>query len=180
MSVVVACPTCQAKLRAPEDLLGRPVRCSQCKRAFTPAPAAAAAEGPAALAGAAPDLAPPPRPEILPEVAPAARPPRAAMPAGDVREFLLFRRMVAPSLIVVLFYVGAVLQLLAGVVAFVAGFVSLFDRRGGPAGLAVMAGAVIATPLAILLWRVYCEVLIVLFRILEQLQTLNERKGDQG
>jgi predicted Zn finger-like uncharacterized protein len=35
MPVVIACPNCQTKLRVPEDVLGKKVKCSKCDTAFT-------------------------------------------------------------------------------------------------------------------------------------------------
>ena len=34
MPVEIGCPSCHSKLRVPEELLGRKVRCPQCRQAF--------------------------------------------------------------------------------------------------------------------------------------------------
>ena len=68
MPEVVNCPQCDRKLRVPEELLGKKVKCPTCGNTFTATAAAAAG------AEAAPAPPPPPPPQEAP---------RSAGPKGD-------------------------------------------------------------------------------------------------
>src|SRR5437899_1747347 len=48
MSMIVNCPSCEGKLRVPDDLLGRLVKCPTCGTNFTAAESAREEETPAA------------------------------------------------------------------------------------------------------------------------------------
>jgi hypothetical protein len=73
-------------------------------------------------------------------------------------EYLTFEKMIAPVVIQVIFWIGVV-----GVV--IAGLVTLFSSSF-LAGLAT----IILGPLVI---RIYCEILLVFFRILDNLREIN-------
>jgi hypothetical protein len=198
-TIVVACPICQAKLRAPDSVLGKQVKCSQCKNYFT----ATDGTGGAAPPGPAPASPPPPGDPFAfddpggtgawqetavhetpsEEVAPRRRGSRggAAPAAGGLKGYLLFHRMITPAIILVLFYGVTVLFLLGGLTTFGFGVYMLFQKGVGVyAALILFAEALIGTPLAILGWRIYCEVLITFFRILENVQAINERMEEQS
>jgi len=57
MSILIFCPDCNAKIRAPTSILGRQVRCPKCEVSFT----ATADDGPE------PELPPDPEPDVPPE-----------------------------------------------------------------------------------------------------------------
>jgi predicted Zn finger-like uncharacterized protein len=90
-----------------------------------------------------------------------ARHPRAYRRSdGALADYLAFRKMIVPVVIQVIFWVFTGLVLLAGIGFFV---LSMVDKQGN-----VLAGAavlVIGVPLYIFLIRIYCELLIVIFRI---------------
>jgi len=73
-------------------------------------------------------------------------------------EYLTFEKMIAPVVIQVIFWIGVV-----GVV--IAGLLTLFSSSF-LAGLAT----IILGPLVI---RIYCEILLVFFRILDNLREIN-------
>ncbi len=83
----------------------------------------------------------------------------------DFNDFLAFRTMIAIPVIMVLFWVGVILTIIGG-------FVQMFTVRGGVCtGLAT----VILGPFIV---RIYCEFLIVVFRINETLtEVLNTLRG---
>src|SRR5712692_6930171 len=62
MPVVIACPTCQQKVRIGENLLGKQVKCPQCKNPFTAVDpnAVAAPTWEAVTSQPEPDYGPPP------------------------------------------------------------------------------------------------------------------------
>jgi hypothetical protein len=47
MPEIVTCPKCERKLRVPDDLLGKPVKCPTCEATFTAEAAGGAVPGPA-------------------------------------------------------------------------------------------------------------------------------------
>jgi predicted Zn finger-like uncharacterized protein len=75
MAEVVNCPNCQRKLRVPEELLGKKVKCPTCSETFT---ATAAAGGGEAPPPPPPDEPPPrrPREDDIEEDRPSRRAPR--------------------------------------------------------------------------------------------------------
>jgi Domain of unknown function (DUF4282) len=88
-------------------------------------------------------------------------------PGGlDWAEFITFRRMVTPVIIQILFWVGVGLSVLFALGTIVSGAKSPF---GG--SLQILAGLVmlVAGPLIV---RVYCEILIVAFRINDTLSDI--------
>ncbi len=81
-----------------------------------------------------------------------------------MRDFWAFRTMVTPVIIQLIFWVGAIITLVAGVVMIIFG-VRNFDLGMGSY---IWKGVLVFLlgPLAV---RVYCEILIVFFRINETL-----------
>jgi hypothetical protein len=73
-----------------------------------------------------------------------------------MNDFLAFRKMLTPVIIQVLFWVG-----LLGIA------IGAFAQLG--------AMALIAIPFMALFWRVYCEILIVIFRILDVLTDIKNK-----
>jgi predicted Zn finger-like uncharacterized protein len=187
MAVVIACPTCQQKVRVNENLLGKSVKCPQCKNPFTAVdPNAVQANASSWEPTPSSDLdfssqlppPPPPRPEEFDEPTaadPAAIPRKAGRSA--LVDYLLFRRMVTPAVIIVLFYIGVVVLVISGIVWAISGLFVLFNRSAF--GILIILGAFLLTLLGILILRIYCEVVTVLFRILDNLRQINE-KTSQG
>lgn len=94
-----------------------------------------------------------------------------------MKDFLAFRTMLTPILIQIIFWVGAVICVLLGLMFIVSGATAQYG--GGPnvfKGLLIL----ILGPLAV---RIYCEILIVFFRINETLteikHVLEERRGGE-
>ena len=80
----------------------------------------------------------------------------------EFSEYLSFKKMITPMVIQIIFWIGAVLSVLSGLGAIIAG---LF-RRGG-IGLAFMGLVyVFVGPLIV---RIWCELVIVAFRMLDEI-----------
>ena len=79
---------------------------------------------------------------------------------GDV---IMFRRMVAPWVIMVLFWLGVAGAVLVGLIILVMGML------GKGIGMAEALVGLISIPINILLVRLYCELMIVIFRMNETL-----------
>jgi len=83
-----------------------------------------------------------------------------------VKDFLEFRTMITPIIIQIIFWLGVAACIVMGLIFIVAGI--KYDARSGVAGFAIL----ILGPLVV---RIYCEILIIFFRINE---TLMEIKHD--
>lgn len=86
-----------------------------------------------------------------------------------MKDFLYFRKMITPVFIQIIFWVGVVLSVISGLAMIVNGAGSRF---GG--GSQVLTG-LITIFIGPLFVRVYCEILILFFRMNE---TLNEIKNE--
>jgi hypothetical protein len=91
----------------------------------------------------------------------------------NVSDFFAFRTMITPVIIQIIFWVGVALCIIIGLGAIFVG--SRYGEGGGPVwGILI----IIFGPILV---RIYCEVLIVFFRINETLteikHTLEERRA---
>lgn len=86
-------------------------------------------------------------------------------------DYLTFRKMITPIIIQVVFWIGAVLIALYALWQIFSGATANY---GG--GSLVLRGLVTLL-LGPLFWRIFCELLIVIFRIND---TLTEIRGDKG
>lgn len=83
-------------------------------------------------------------------------------------DFIKFRKMITPMIIQILFWVGAAFSVLGGLITMA----TSFGRYGGGAGS--FLGGLLIIVLGPVVVRIYCELLILLFRINE---TLTEIKN---
>ena len=86
-----------------------------------------------------------------------------------MKEFLNFDKMMTPSLIKFIFYIGTALSILTGLFMIGSGIMSPF---GG--GSMVFLG-LLQIILGPFVTRIYCELLIVLFKMNESLQEINNK-----
>jgi hypothetical protein len=89
-----------------------------------------------------------------------------------MNDYLSFRRMITPIIIQVIFWIGVALTILAALAVLVRGFtgvhVSFATIFGG------LIGAAVTLVVGIIAVRVWCEILIVFFRINETLTDIRE------
>ena len=90
-------------------------------------------------------------------------------------DFLAFRKMVTPAIIQVIFWIGVLVCVIAGLGAIVGGS-ALPSGFGGGGG--ALSGFLILV-FGPLLVRVYCELLIVLFRIYDSLSEIQKNTARQ-
>jgi len=88
-----------------------------------------------------------------------------------MEEFLTFRKMLTPLVIQALFWLGVVVAVIVGLVMIVSGASA---RYGG--GEQVLTG-VLTLLLGPIIVRIWCEVLILLFRIHDALTEIKDRLG---
>lgn len=136
----VACPYCQAKIKVPEKMIGRQINCPSCKQGLKleGAPPAGGGADPFAFSGGGGQV-------------PAQAADFGAMTdAGTSRprgrpsafwEFLTFRRMIAPIVLQILFWILIVLTIgsggftvIGGVIAMTATTTTVKDDRFGGKG----------------------------------------------
>lgn len=78
-------------------------------------------------------------------------------------DFLKFRKMITPAIITILFWLGAGISVLAGLIIMG----TSFGRFGG--GAATFFGGLLTLALGPIVVRIYCEILILFFRMNETL-----------
>lgn len=176
---VISCTHCGAKGNAPDSVLGQTVRCSKCKQSFV-----ASSDG--ASSPSAPALEAESYRDEEPR-APARRrdredayddeedepvrrkPKRRSIRGGDnwFLEFIAFRRFVAPYIIMVAYWLGTFGIIVMGLMAFVGAF-----RFGGEMAVFLVFTAMMYIILGPIFVRLYCELLVVAFRVYETLQDI--------
>lgn len=80
-------------------------------------------------------------------------------------DFLRFRHMLTPILIEIFFWIGAVLCIITGVVNFISGVDWRFS-----------ISVLILGPLVL---RIFCEIVIIAFRMHEALESISHREGER-
>ena len=79
-------------------------------------------------------------------------------------DFFSFNKMIAPTLIRVFFLLGVALIILSGLIGLITNF-----------GFGALIGVLIAVPISIILFRVFCETIIVVFSINEKLTEIRDK-----
>ena len=87
-----------------------------------------------------------------------------------MKDFLKFKKMITPIIIPILFWIGAIISVIAGIVFIVMGAMSDFGPDGGEM---VFMGFcyLLFGPIII---RVYCEFLIILFSVNDKLTDIKD------
>ena len=80
-----------------------------------------------------------------------------------MKDFLAFRRMITPMIIQILFWAGVALCVIGGLVGMVAGATASYG------GGSQVLGGLVTLVIGPVFVRVYCEILIIFFRINETL-----------
>jgi len=86
----------------------------------------------------------------------------------NMNDFLKFRKMITPAIIQILFWIGAAISVIAGLIIMG----TSFGRFGG--GAATFFGGLLTLVFGPIVVRIYCEILILFFRMNE---TLTEIKN---
>jgi len=84
-----------------------------------------------------------------------------------LKDLAAFERMVAPTLIRWLYWIGLVVIAIGALVELVSALGAMGQSFLG--GLGMLLGVLVGAVVAALFWRVMCELYIVLFRIYERL-----------
>lgn len=92
----------------------------------------------------------------------------------NARSLISFDRMITPVIIQILFWVGVAVSVLAGIAMMIAGCAANY---GGGAQVFMGLVTLVVGPL---LTRVYCELLILLFKIFDRLGDIQMALADSG
>ena len=90
-----------------------------------------------------------------------------------MRNWLYFDTMVTPKIITFIYWVMLAAAAISGLVLLFKGFGVM--KWNGFAGFGMVVAAPILAAVSALLARVYCEIMIVLFKINEALQVIRNR-----
>jgi len=88
---------------------------------------------------------------------------------SDFNDFLTFRKMITPTIIQIIFWIGIVLCVVGGIVYIVVGAV-----QNTASGVLYGLITLIIGPLVV---RIYCELLILMFRMNDSLSEINDKMG---
>lgn len=91
---------------------------------------------------------------------------------GFVRRFINFDKLIATTLIKILYWIGLVFIALGALAALFSGF-----AQGFGAGVAALVLVPVGAAVAVLFWRFLCEVYIVIFGIYDRLGEIRDRKA---
>lgn len=90
-----------------------------------------------------------------------------------MRDLLYFDSMVTPKIVTFIYWLMLVVAALAGLVLLSKGFGMM--KYSGFAGFGMIVAAPILALLMALMARIYCEILIVVFKINEALQEMRHK-----
>lgn len=92
----------------------------------------------------------------------------------DFMDFTSFEKLIAPSVIKLMYWIGIVGICLAGL----GGMATAFSRFGG--GFLQFLMAIIGTAAGLLFWRVVCELYIVAFGMFDRLGAIRDSLAQGG
>lgn len=94
-----------------------------------------------------------------------------------MKDFLNFNKMVTPMIIQILFWIGVAISALYGIFLIITGLGTMFSGFSGTGfpGFLMFIGGFIVFAIGILFSRIYCELLIVIFKILNKLTSIDDK-----
>jgi len=94
-----------------------------------------------------------------------------------MKKYLNFDVMITPTIIKILFWIGVAASLLGGIIFFFSGLATMFSGFRGAffGGLFTMISGVFIAVFGVLVSRIYCELIIVAFKALEKLTSIDSK-----
>lgn len=90
-------------------------------------------------------------------------------------KFINFDKMITPTIIKILFWIGVGLSTLFGIITIFSGLAQMFTRYGSVlVGFGSFLLGIVIIIVGSLTARIYCELLIVVFKMHESLESINE------
>ena len=175
MPETLTCPQCNCQLRVPDQLLGKKIKCPSCGVNFT-----ASAAGGARAATEEPEGALDEEGEEETTSPSSGRPlqrkrfRRAGSKSSLLVDFLVFRKMITPIIIQIIFWMAVAFSLIFGLVSILMVLVAS-PHVDGLITLGGLFGSVLWMIVGPVIARVYCEILILFFRMND---TLTEIKNN--
>jgi hypothetical protein len=176
MAVTIHCPHCGAAGSAPDQIIGQTVRCSKCKQSFTAGGDAGGGE----LEELEPDPAPARRGGRRRDEdddddfddAPKKKGRSIRREGGGFGDVLAFRKLIAPTLAVIVFWIYFAFAILGWL-----GYTVLMFMAGGAiAGIMMLFIGLIGVVIALMVLRISMEFVVIVFRIFD---VLNEMKNQR-
>jgi hypothetical protein len=166
MSVTIHCPHCGAAGNAPDHIIGQSVRCSKCKQSFVAGGEDEPEDAPDERDESEEDFDVPPPPRKGKARARSGGGGGGESGFGDI---LMFRTLVGPTIVVIVFWLAVV-----GMILGTLGMIGMSFMFGAMAGLGALVAGVFQIIIGIPMIRLFCELMLVQFRIYEKLK---EMKG---
>lgn len=92
------------------------------------------------------------------------------------QQLISFDKMITPTIIKVLFWIGVGISGLFGIITIFTGLAQMFSGFGeGFIGFFTMIIGLVIIGVGILASRIYCELLIVVFKMHESLVSINQK-----
>ena len=95
------------------------------------------------------------------------------------KSFISFERMVTPVIIKVLFWIGLIVSVIGGIVIFFGGIIQGISNNAFGTIIGAFFGGPLVAILGVLVARIYCELLILFFRINETLTDIKKALTEQ-
>src|SRR5699024_3418505 len=94
-----------------------------------------------------------------------------------MKKYLNFDVMITPTIIKILFWIGVAASLLGGIIFFFSGLATMFSGFRGAffGGLFTMISGVFIAVFGVLVSRIYCELIIVAFKALVKLTSIDSK-----
>lgn len=97
-----------------------------------------------------------------------------------MQKYINFDSMITPTIIKILFWIGVGLSALFGIITFFSGIGQMFSYYGsGFLGFVTMIMGLVIIVVGSIVTRIYCELLIVVFKMHESLTSINEKLDKQ-
>lgn len=93
-----------------------------------------------------------------------------------LQQFISFDKMITPTIIKILFYVGVAISALSAIILIFSGLGQMFSGFGGGfIGFLMILLGLVSFVVGTLMSRIYCELLIVVFKMQEALSSIDRK-----
>lgn len=94
---------------------------------------------------------------------------------GKFSKYISFDEMITPVIIKIVFWIGVAASVIFGLITAFSGLAVMFSPYGGFEGFMMFLGGLLTIVLGVLGVRIYCELLIVFFKMQESLVSINSK-----
>ena len=104
------------------------------------------------------------------------------MGGENMKKYINFDVMITPVIIKILFWVGVAASIMGGIVMAFTGLITMFSgfEDSFIAGFGLIIGALFVMIGGTILTRIYCELIIVFFKMNERLYSIDEKLNKQN